>query len=292
MLTKARAYGRSSARRTISLCGLLVAGFGARASAQNLIVDPYFKTSSAWTVLNTARTNVVAWGPLKIETKTTMAAHAGQVVGVKQVVTVPRDGHYQLAIHVDTEQVGPGRSVEFQCELRSGSTSVLAARGSANPGGDTAMRTALLKAGRYELFFTSKTIYGSPAASHYLLLARACSLRAVELPVADWRLVSGPFPTSRWLGVTANCTPKATSVIYLFAARKLQTGARIPGMGGLLWLDPTGPGGIIASGLVSKTNSISVAPWPSPWPRLHCQVLELEAGLRVLRLGSSRASFD
>ncbi len=255
-------------------------------AAQNLIQDHRFQSSAAWTSINSL-TQVVAWGPMQLETRVTNSADANKVVGVRQTVVVPAKGYYQLRIHVDTRQLGQTGGVRFDCYVASGTTRLLTASGYANEGPDTRMATALLDAGTYTVNVTSTTVQDQ-ASSYYRLVGNACFLEAVSLPVPNWYLESALPRSNQRFEIRGSFSATSDSAIYLFAANVLPRGVPVPGFNGLLWLDPASPGGIIVTNLVPKNQVFWIYPWPLAWPRVHCQVLELKTtGTLELRLGSA-----
>lgn len=261
----------------------------AASKAQNLVNDPYLKTPSAWQTINSL-TQIVSWGPVQIETRVTDRNDANKFVGIRQTVRVPRDGYYQLMMHADTRQRGQTGGIEFRCELTSGASVVLRASGYANEGPDTRMNVAFLKSGAHELSITGRTVYDS-ASFYYRLVGQACFLEPVELPCANWHLVSSLPRFNQQILVRGVFSASADSAIYLFSTKRLDRGIAIPGIGGQLWLDPASASGVIVTNLLPKSTPFSIYPWPTAWPQVHVQILELKTtGTLTMRLGSSTYS--
>ncbi|MCA8971555.1 MAG: hypothetical protein KDC95_17310 [Planctomycetes bacterium] len=265
---------------------LLLTAAASNAPAQNLVQNPWFQSSANWSIVNPTLTQIVRWNPVAIETKVDKYANAGQTVGILQRITVPGSGYYQLMIHVDTWQLGQTGGIPFRARLKQGTTVALEASGYSNEGPDTRMVTGTLKAGTYDLEITTTTVYDSNASNYYRLVGNACFLFPVTLPAANWHLESVPFgPKSIVIRGTFGAT--SDSAIYLFSTKALSTGVKIPGFGGLLWLDPLSASGIVVSDLMPKTTSFAIYPWTTAWPQVHCQIMELKTtGTLTLTLGS------
>lgn len=244
------------------------------ASAQQILVDPYLRNSTAWTVINPAVTSIVSWAPLTIETRVTNSNQGGTTVGVYQNVSVPRSGFYQLAVHANTAQLGQSGSMSFHCSLGT----LINNSGRAYYGPDTRMNAAFLSAGNHRLELSSTAISDASWTS-YRMIFEAVFLYAVDLPCPHVNFISDPSFWTERAELHGTFSPGATFGLWILSTHPQAPGISISGIAGELLLDPTLGSGLVFTPRLDRPNFYTFFGFQTdlyPRPALYLQILEFD----------------